>query len=611
MEQPSRRVSRIIERVSLPLAIIVIVASAILSQRDLHIAKVARDQARSEATIIDDTNALLAAMMDAETGQRGYLLTGNPAYLVPYNNAVAHVRNQVVQLSKHAHEPDNAKRIPQITALVEAKLRELKQTIDIRQARGLTAALEVVQSDRGKLEMDQLRGLCKEVVHTSTVVYDRRVAEADASGSKVRLFSVIGPFCLLLLLIVATVTINEATARRRHLIRDLAGSREEAAQARDLFETTLRSIGDAVISTDIQGHVTFINGIAQKLTGWMDRTAIGLPLKQVFHVVNEKTRDVVESPLENVVRSGGIVGLARHTVLIAADGREIPIDDSAAPVRDSEGKMIGMVLVFRDVTERRRSELEIERQRMELERSNAALRLRNTDLQQFSYAVGHDLQEPLRTIASFSELVTRAERNNPDVREHVAFIQEGVRRMQALIRDLLAYARLAPGSRETKTAVKLDNVMTEVLCNLHAAIQESGATVTHDPLPAVIAQERQMVQLFQNFIGNAIKYRADRKPDIHISAEHDGHEWVFHVRDNGIGFEMKYAAEIFGVFKRLHARDAYSGTGIGLATCKRIVELHGGKVWAESEPGRGSTFSFTLPDEQHDGMPSGATGASA
>ena len=220
----------------------------------------------------------------------------------------------------------------------------------------------------------------------------------------------------------------------------------------------------------------------------------------------------------------------------------------------------------------------------------------NEELGQFAYIASHDLQEPLRMVASYTQLLSRRYKGklDADADEFIAFAVDGANRMQRLIQDLLTYSRVG-----TKGLDLLDTsseeALRQALINLRGAIEESGALVTHDPLPAVLADEKQLVQLFQNLVGNAIKYQSPGVPKVHIAAAKNGaKKWVFSVQDNGLGIDSQYFERIFGMFQRLHKRDEFAGTGIGLAICKKIVERHGGNIAVESKPGHGSTFSFAL-----------------
>lgn len=248
-----------------------------------------------------------------------------------------------------------------------------------------------------------------------------------------------------------------------------------------------------------------------------------------------------------------------------------------------------VVVAHIDITDRKRAEQALARQSEELARSNA-------ELERFAYVASHDLQEPLRMVSSYTQLLARRYKGrlDADADEFIAYVVDGCAQMQALINDLLAYSRV--GSQGQPLApTDAQAALRRALGNLQVAVQESEAVITHDPLPEVMADHSQLIQLFQNLVGNAIKFRRDVPPRVHVSARPDGQFWVFGVADNGIGIEPQYFGRVFEVFQRLHPKDRYPGTGIGLTICKRIVERHGGRIWVESRPGEGSTFYFTLP----------------
>jgi signal transduction histidine kinase len=234
--------------------------------------------------------------------------------------------------------------------------------------------------------------------------------------------------------------------------------------------------------------------------------------------------------------------------------------------------------------------------RESLEKSVAELSRSNSDLQQFAYVASHDLQEPLRMVASYTQLLAKRYRGklDSDADEFIGYAVDGASRMQKLITDLLAYSRVTSQGRVFER-VDCNGLLEEVLSNLRVAVEESRAVVTHAPLPTVIADGRQLGQLFQNLIGNAIKFRCKEPPQVRVSAERQTGEWLFSVRDNGVGMDPQFAERIFVIFQRLHSREEYPGTGIGLAICKKIVERHGGRIWVASQIGQGATFHFTLP----------------
>jgi light-regulated signal transduction histidine kinase (bacteriophytochrome) len=260
-----------------------------------------------------------------------------------------------------------------------------------------------------------------------------------------------------------------------------------------------------------------------------------------------------------------------------------------SPLESAEGILV--TAAIRDITERKKSEEHLLKTVGELKRSN-------DELQQFAYVSSHDLQEPLRMVASYTQLLAKRYegRLDSDANEFIAFAVDGCNRMQGLIQDLLAYSRAGTNGKELRET-SAENALKEALANLRATIDQSGALVTHDSLPPVRMDETQLTQVFQNLVGNAIKYRSDEVPRVHVSAtKNGGSERIFSVRDNGLGIDPQYFDRIFILFQRLHGRDEFEGTGIGLAICKKILERLGGRIWVESRPEKGSTFYFALPE---------------
>ena len=559
-----------------------------------------RDSEQLETTrqIVRTTNALLSALKDAETGQRGYLLTGDEQYLRPYLQALKDIPVNLNLLSAAAPggSPAQSRRAEALKPIIRVKLDELKQTIELRESKGFDAAERIVETERGKVAMDQIRMLCGEILVEATDGLTQYSRNTRSTANQLGLVSTFGSVGLFLLLVFSTVTIQRATQRRHQLIRDLRESEAKTKEARDWLQTTIGSIGDGVIATDALGNVTFLNRVSESLTGWRQEQAAGIPLEKIFVIANETTGEPAENPVSKVIREGRTVGLANHTVLTSKDGRKIPIDDSAAPIRDSSGSIIGVVLVFRDITERKTVELQEKKSSAELAAQAELLARTNADLEQFAYAASHDLQEPLRMITTYSQLLLRGYRGQLEGEAGLCVqnIADGTQRMRDLLADLLAYTQLTTDGQMSSEVVDLNMVYEKALDNLKAAIEENGAVVTCDALPAMPGREVHFIQLFQNLIGNSIKYRSDSPPRIHVAAEKEDACWRFAVSDNGIGIDPLYQKQIFGVFKRLHGKQI-PGTGIGLAICQRVVERAGGRIWVESEPNRGATFYFTLP----------------
>jgi PAS domain S-box-containing protein len=305
------------------------------------------------------------------------------------------------------------------------------------------------------------------------------------------------------------------------------------------------------------------------------------------------TNDVLHDPQIGDpawARREGMVAFAGYPLLV--DGKLIGVLAlfSRHALPEDTSSVLGTIadLVAQGIV-RRRTELELEQRLADLARSNA-------DLEQFAYVASHDLQEPLRMVASYNQLLARRYKGklDADADEFIGYTVEGVTRMQRLINDLLAYSRV--GRRDTELApVDLEKVLATVTCNLERAAAEAGAEITHDPLPEVMADEGQMVQLMQNLIGNSIKFRGEAPPRIHVGARRDPRGVTISIQDNGIGIEPQFFERIFVIFQRLNPREHYPGTGIGLAICKKIVERHGGRIWVESRPGEGATISFRIP----------------
>lgn len=262
---------------------------------------------------------------------------------------------------------------------------------------------------------------------------------------------------------------------------------------------------------------------------------------------------------------------------------------SFSPIRDSAGLAIGAAHIVRDITERKRVSEDLAKKTAELARSNQ-------ELEQFAYIASHDLQEPLRMISSYVQLLAKRYQGklDQDADEFIHYAVDGAARMQRLITDLLSYSRVGTRGKPFEPTDSYQ-VLAAALDNLQLAIADNAAFITHDRLPTVTADGSQLTQLFQNLIGNAIKFHSTLPPTIHIGAQQQDNEWLFSVRDNGIGIAPEHFERIFMIFQRLHASAEYPGTGIGLAVCKRIVERHGGRIWIESQPGQGATFFFTLP----------------
>jgi len=372
-----------------------------------------------------------------------------------------------------------------------------------------------------------------------------------------------------------------------HMLTRIQEQNRDIQQSELRFRSLVTATAQIVWSTDANGQVSGSLPSWQAFTGQSDEEIQGAGWVRALHPDDSaRGLEVWKSAIETNSPYDVEYRMRRH------DGAYRYFATRAVPVLNSDGSVREWVGTCTDIHDRKLAEESIQRYSEELKRSNQ-------ELEHFAYVSSHDLQEPLRTIASFAQLLSERYRGNldGDANEFIVFIVEGAKRMQTLIDDLLSFSRV--GTRGKPPApVACEEVMRAVRADLEAAITESGAVVTHDPLPKVMGDEVQLRQLLQNLTGNALKFRKPGEPPrVHVGATRNGNGWHFTVRDNGIGIDPSFFDRIFIIFQRLHNRQDYAGTGIGLAVCKKIVERHGGRIWPESEPGQGSTFHFTIPDK--------------
>jgi hypothetical protein len=367
---------------------------------------------------------------------------------------------------------------------------------------------------------------------------------------------------------------------------------------RERLATIVESSEDAIIGKTLDGLVTSWNRGAEKLYGYRPGEMIGRPIARIWP---EDRLDELAGILERLRRGESVDNY--ETERLRQDGSRLHVSLTVSLIRDAGGNPAAASAIARDITKRKRLEIEraiaaanLEKRTAELAQAIEALERGSMEMQRFAYVASHDLQTPLRTIAGFAQFLQAdyEERLDDRAKDYLRRIVRGAARLQLLIQNLLEFSRVESRAAPF-VAVELNDVFSDVLESLHSSIEEGGAVVTRGPLPAVPGDRTQLTQLLQNLIGNGIKYRGPAAPCVHISGEREGGVWTISVRDNGIGIAAEHGEKVFEIFRRLHTAQAYPGTGMGLALCRRIVNRHGGRIWVESGDTGGSAFRFTIP----------------
>ncbi|HEX2116162.1 MAG TPA: PAS-domain containing protein [Alphaproteobacteria bacterium] len=375
-------------------------------------------------------------------------------------------------------------------------------------------------------------------------------------------------------------------------VTELKNKEEQLARQSALLQATLDNISQGLSVYDRDRRLIAFNQHYLRMLGLPPEFAkIGLRFEDFVRWNAERGEYGPGTPEEHIASRIALVSKPEPHYI----ERRRP-DGTVVELRGNPMPGGGWVTTYTDVTQRKKFEETLEANAKRLEEYAAELKKSNSELEQFAYVASHDLQEPLRMVGSYCQMLQRRYKGklDKDADDFIGFAVEGAMRMQQMINDLLTYSRVGRTGRGV-TEIAVEEVVKTAVSNLQAAIQESNAKVTWDKLPVVAGEKVQLLQLFQNLIGNAIKFRADDRPiEVHVSAARKGEQWHFQVRDNGIGIEKQYLERIFLIFQRLHDRSKYKGTGIGLAVCKKVVEHHGGRIWVESEPGKGTTFHFTI-----------------
>ena len=356
-------------------------------------------------------------------------------------------------------------------------------------------------------------------------------------------------------------------------------------EERHSFQADILSrVQDGIVAVDENFKIIYWNKVAERMLGWTEEEVIGKNSGELLQTkVENSNRDNV---IQELLRDGHYFG---ELYYMCKDKTYLPVEINIKSFTNENGQTTNMLASIHDISQRKLKDEKLKETMDELIRSNK-------ELERFAYVSSHDLQEPLRMVTLYSQLLERRYKNSldDDADDFIEYIVENAKRMKQLIDDLLEYSRVTNKAKEFEN-VDLEKVLDIVINNLSMPISENNVNMTHEPLPTIFADQNQMLQVFQNLISNAIKFKGLNPPEINISAQNSGDIWTFVVSDNGIGIKPKHQKQIFDVFKRLHTKEEYPGTGIGLSIVQKIIKHHEGQIWVESEPGKGSKFYFTIP----------------
>jgi PAS domain S-box-containing protein len=545
-------------------------------------------------------------LLDMETSQLRYALQGDPAFLQPYKAALPHISgdfDNLRQLVSDNH--DLAKTVDQ---LIQAKDMWLQHSTGLIAQRSQGKIPDKDWARMGMTLQENLNQQLAAVVSEQMKVRDERLH--DVTHMKRVLVLACTALALILALAVSQIVRRQmaklATGHRRalHIIQQrhaaLMRSELELEQQKEWFRVTLTSIGDGVIVTDKESRVVFMNHEGERLTGWTSVEALLSPLGSVFRLIHEQTREKVENSVSQAFRQNQVVGPTKLGVLVSRTGEEWPIEDTAAPIRDGKGEVLGVVLVFHNATDIRQAQAALREHSDELERKvnerTATLRQALNQLETFSYTVSHDLRSPLRAMQGFAHLALQEYGGKLDDqgREYLTRIKNAAERLDRLIQDLLSYTRLAR-SDAPLADLDLDKITREIVENYPNLRAPAAVVDIQGTLPHVMGQESALTQVIANLLGNAAKFvPAGTVPHIDVRAESRDGQVRLWIEDNGIGIEPQDAERIFTMFVRVNETGQYGGTGVGLAIVKKAVETMHGAVGVEPGDNGGSRFWVDL-----------------
>jgi PAS domain S-box-containing protein len=544
---------------------------------------------------IAQSEQLLSTLKDAETGQRGFIISGDQKYLEPYNVALAHLPEALAGLKDVTKIGIPAEDLARIEQLAQKELGELETTIELRRTAGFDAAAAMVKTGVGKEDMDNLRMAIAGLQEQQEIALRAETNVVQMATRARTLIFMFSGLISLLFIVWAYQRISSAIHGQQVALAETEAARSEIQRQKDLLSVTLSSIGDCVIVSDERGNITFMNDVAEKLTGWDFAEGQLQPVGNVFRIVNEHTREPVENPVEKVMKTGVIVGLANHTLLIRKDGSEVPIDDSGAPIKEPDGTIRGAVLVFRDFSEHKEAQRHLQEAKEAAEHANKAK-------DQFLAMLSHELRTPLTPVLATLNLWEASEDLPRSMQGDVQMLRRSVELEARIIDDLLDLTRIAKGMLSfSPEPTDVHEVLQFLVGICHSEFHQKRLVLSmqlHAANHHVHTDAGRLQQVLWNIIKNAAKF-TEAGGAITISTSNDrlGNLSIA-IRDTGIGMATETLARLFRPFEqgdqRLSRR--YGGLGLGMAISHALVELLGGAIMAESAGlGTGSLFTVTFP----------------
>jgi two-component system CheB/CheR fusion protein len=610
----TRKIIALLAGVALMIALVVVSSF-------LAFSKIKEDaEARTHTSIVINRAAdLLSELKDAETGQRGYLLTGDKAFLEPYLAVQDSVRGNLKELRQLTSISAARKQLDTIALLMDAKLAELSHVIELRRNNNTTAATAVVISGQGKQLMDSIRAEMRSFIRIEEGALTQHDAEFKSNMRS--LFIIIVATSLLMLLLALSFVYfiyrekqqqlkNLVYLETQHLLKIQEETHKQLQQANvtlqvseEKLAVTLNSIGDAVMATDAEGHVTLLNPLAERLTGWKLAEAVGCPVEEIFRIISEETRQPAIIPVRKTLEHGTVLGLANHILLIARDGSERGIDDSCAPIRNLDGQVIGAVLVFRDVTARREIENGLKKAHEELKELAAELKRVARVKSEFLANMSHELRTPLNSINGFSEVLYDEIFGplNEKQKTYVNNVLTSGKHLLLLINQILDMAKVESGKMKLAlSSLPMKSLLNDIsllVADMAGKKKLQMLLEIADDLPNIEGDELKVKEIIYNLLSNAIKFTPEGGK-IGMRAKKTDSEIDIVVWDKGVGIAHENMEKIFEGFFRVDTPYSWvtEGTGLGLPLSKKLVELHGGKFSVESEGlDSGTSVRFTLP----------------